>query len=240
MWHCCSEVNFLFLFIVFWGTDYGLNWLWIISAYKHSSQNFFPEFPIPMPCYFCFLCIICVPFHAMVEWWSVPTSMLSTVLLLHFLSMQPRRSRGPSPFVLSAYSCIVFRPDAIFVLLRKAYKDPDLGSVCRMVCHLSVLNLEERSSLSFSLSKWSSSPCFYCVSLTIFFYMFFRCRESCRSSLVPMQFKMYQILTKWHQSWMRHQTWKRLVLSPFLIIQTCLEKSSRCLISTGITAFLAY
>ncbi|RDY09941.1 hypothetical protein CR513_05608, partial [Mucuna pruriens] len=47
-------------------------------------------------------------------------------------NFEPRRSRSASPLILSAYRAIVFRPDAIFVLLRKAYKDSDLGSVCRM------------------------------------------------------------------------------------------------------------
>ncbi|KAG5042936.1 hypothetical protein JHK87_006851 [Glycine soja] len=48
----------------------------------------------------------------------------------------PRRSRSASPLILSAYRAIVFRPDAIFVLLRKAYKDSDLGSVCRMASRI--------------------------------------------------------------------------------------------------------
>ncbi|XP_054784251.1 uncharacterized protein LOC129291108 isoform X2 [Prosopis cineraria] len=51
-------------------------------------------------------------------------------------NFEPRRSRGASPFILSTNSCIVFRPDAIFVLLRKAYKDSDLGSVCKMVSRI--------------------------------------------------------------------------------------------------------
>ncbi|KAE9611172.1 hypothetical protein Lal_00012079 [Lupinus albus] len=46
-------------------------------------------------------------------------------------NFEPRRSRSASPLVSSAHRTIVFRPDAIFVLLRKAYKDSDLGSVCR-------------------------------------------------------------------------------------------------------------
>jgi hypothetical protein len=41
-----------------------------------------------------------------------------------------------SPFVFSTSSSIVFRPDSIFMLLRKAYKDFDLGTVCRMVSYL--------------------------------------------------------------------------------------------------------
>ncbi|RVW23085.1 hypothetical protein CK203_099973 [Vitis vinifera] len=48
----------------------------------------------------------------------------------------PRRSRSTSPFVLPTSSAVVFRPDAIFVLLRKAYKDSDLGTVCRMASRI--------------------------------------------------------------------------------------------------------
>ncbi|XP_020235831.1 uncharacterized protein LOC109815494 isoform X2 [Cajanus cajan] len=51
-------------------------------------------------------------------------------------NFEPRRSRSASPLILSAYRAIVFRPDAIFVLLRKAYKDSDLGSVCRMASRI--------------------------------------------------------------------------------------------------------
>ncbi|XP_061997440.1 uncharacterized protein LOC133715099 isoform X1 [Rosa rugosa] len=46
-------------------------------------------------------------------------------------NFEPRRSRTTAPFVPSTSSSIVFRADAIFVLLRKAYKDSDLGIVCR-------------------------------------------------------------------------------------------------------------
>ncbi|KAG5009705.1 hypothetical protein GYH30_018179 [Glycine max] len=51
-------------------------------------------------------------------------------------NFEPRRSRSASPLILSAYRAIVFRADAIFVLLRKAYKDSDLGSVCRMASRI--------------------------------------------------------------------------------------------------------
>lgn len=43
------------------------------------------------------------------------------------------------PFISSTSSSIAFRPDAIFVLLRKAYKDPDLGTICRKVIPLTSL-----------------------------------------------------------------------------------------------------
>ncbi|KAG1355466.1 hypothetical protein COCNU_07G015780 [Cocos nucifera] len=48
------------------------------------------------------------------------------------LCAQPRRSRSPSPFVQPASSSIAFRPDAVIILLRKAYKDSHLGTVCRI------------------------------------------------------------------------------------------------------------
>ncbi|RYQ88100.1 hypothetical protein Ahy_B09g095505 isoform E [Arachis hypogaea] len=51
-------------------------------------------------------------------------------------NFEPRRSRSTSPLILSAHRAIVFRPDAIFVLLRKAYKDSDLGSVCRTAARI--------------------------------------------------------------------------------------------------------
>ncbi|KAM1229987.1 hypothetical protein ACFX2I_040199 [Malus domestica] len=51
-------------------------------------------------------------------------------------NFEPRRSRSTLPFVLSTSSSIVFRADAIFLLLRKAYKDSDLGIVCRMAARI--------------------------------------------------------------------------------------------------------
>ncbi|KAF9624480.1 hypothetical protein IFM89_011523 [Coptis chinensis] len=43
----------------------------------------------------------------------------------------PRRSRSPSPFVQPAASSIVFHPDAVFILLRRAYTDSHFGIICR-------------------------------------------------------------------------------------------------------------
>ncbi|CAK9144814.1 unnamed protein product [Ilex paraguariensis] len=48
----------------------------------------------------------------------------------------PRRSRSTSPSFLPTSSSIVFRPDAIFGLLRKAYKDSHLGAVCRLASRI--------------------------------------------------------------------------------------------------------
>lgn len=44
-------------------------------------------------------------------------------------NFEPRRFRSASPLFTS--SCTVFRSDAVFVLLRKADKDSDLGTVCK-------------------------------------------------------------------------------------------------------------
>ncbi|GAV65319.1 hypothetical protein CFOL_v3_08834 [Cephalotus follicularis] len=46
-------------------------------------------------------------------------------------NFEPRRLRSTSPLVLSTSSSIALSPDAILVLLRKAYKDSNLGTVCR-------------------------------------------------------------------------------------------------------------
>lgn len=64
--------------------------------------------------------------------WQVPFHPLPSLT-------QPRRSRSTSPFFLSTSSSLVFRQDLIFMLLRKAYKDSDLGTVCRMVIVLSLV-----------------------------------------------------------------------------------------------------
>ncbi|OMO93100.1 Tubulin binding cofactor A [Corchorus capsularis] len=67
---------------------------------------------------------------------EVPKNTQSLSLLTVSSNFEPRRSRNTSPFLLSTSSSIVFRADAIFVLLRKAYKDPNLGTVCRMACRM--------------------------------------------------------------------------------------------------------
>ncbi|XP_052211661.1 uncharacterized protein LOC127814284 isoform X2 [Diospyros lotus] len=50
-------------------------------------------------------------------------------------NFEPRRSRNTSPLLLSA-SSLVFRPDNIFILLRKAYRDSHLGTVCRLASRI--------------------------------------------------------------------------------------------------------
>ncbi|KAH9298581.1 hypothetical protein KI387_030263, partial [Taxus chinensis] len=49
---------------------------------------------------------------------------------------QPRRVRGPTLTTQLTASSLVFRPDAVLLLLRKAYKDSHLGNACRSVARL--------------------------------------------------------------------------------------------------------
>ncbi|CAH9147865.1 unnamed protein product [Cuscuta epithymum] len=51
-------------------------------------------------------------------------------------NFEPRRSRNTSPLVLPTSSYLAFRPDAIFMLLRKAHKDYNLGNVCRVASQI--------------------------------------------------------------------------------------------------------
>ncbi|KAH1082988.1 hypothetical protein J1N35_022749 [Gossypium stocksii] len=67
---------------------------------------------------------------------EVPRNTQSLSSLTVSSNFEPRRSRNTSSFVLSTSSSVVFRPDAIFLLLRKAYKDYNLGTVCRMACRM--------------------------------------------------------------------------------------------------------
>ncbi|KAF6169424.1 hypothetical protein GIB67_021427 [Kingdonia uniflora] len=60
---------------------------------------------------------------------------------------QPRRSRGSSPFLHSALSSIVFRPDTVFMLLRRAYRDSHLGTVCRTAARALLKLIEPSTSL---------------------------------------------------------------------------------------------
>lgn len=160
MWHCCLELNFLFLFIFFLWVG-----LWFKLALNHfccqscKLQAFFTQFFLRISCPHATILLLFMYYLLAYPCygWVMVYFHFYLIHPFHFLSMQPRRSRGASPFILSAYSCIVFRPDAIFVLLRKAYKDPDLGSVCRMVCSLCFQF--GGKELSLSLSKWCSSPC---------------------------------------------------------------------------------
>ncbi|KAG9452896.1 hypothetical protein H6P81_005800 [Aristolochia fimbriata] len=56
----------------------------------------------------------------------------STLTVSSNFEAQPRRLRSPSPFAPPGATSVAFRPDSVFMLLRKAYKDPRLGAVCRL------------------------------------------------------------------------------------------------------------
>ncbi|XP_006359177.1 uncharacterized protein [Solanum tuberosum] len=47
-------------------------------------------------------------------------------------NFEPRRSRNMSTLIFPTSCYLAFRPDAIFILLRKAYKDSNLGNICRV------------------------------------------------------------------------------------------------------------
>ncbi|GMP42149.1 hypothetical protein CsSME_00011983 [Camellia sinensis var. sinensis] len=75
-------------------------------------------------------------------------------------NFEPRRSRSTSPFFLPTASSIVFRPDVIFMLLRKAYRDAHLGTFCRLASRI-LLKLIEPLKLqqsSIPSSDTTSSP----------------------------------------------------------------------------------
>ncbi|KAJ9563540.1 hypothetical protein OSB04_008700 [Centaurea solstitialis] len=59
-------------------------------------------------------------------------------------NFEPRRSRNATATSSHTSTSAVFRPDAILLLLRKAYKDPHLGTVCRMASRV-LLKLEHPS-----------------------------------------------------------------------------------------------
>lgn len=51
-------------------------------------------------------------------------------------NFEPRKSRSILPVVPSTSSSVVFRPDAIFMLLRMAYKDSTFGAICRVASRI--------------------------------------------------------------------------------------------------------
>ncbi|XP_020553359.1 uncharacterized protein LOC105173395 isoform X2 [Sesamum indicum] len=78
---------------------------------------------------------------------------LSPTALMVSSNFEPRRSRNTSSLSVPMSMHLVFRPDAIFVLLRKAYKDSNLGNVCRMVSRILLklvepMTMQEVSTLS--------------------------------------------------------------------------------------------
>ncbi|XP_077238411.1 uncharacterized protein LOC143879740 isoform X3 [Tasmannia lanceolata] len=63
---------------------------------------------------------------------ALRNSQAQTLTVSSNFEAQPKRSRSPSLFVQPVASSMAFRPDAVFTLLRKAYKDSHLGNVCRI------------------------------------------------------------------------------------------------------------
>ncbi|GFP93919.1 hypothetical protein PHJA_001536200 [Phtheirospermum japonicum] len=63
------------------------------------------------------------------------TNLPSTALMVSS-NFEPRRSRNTSSVFPPISMHLVFRPDAIFVLLRKAFKDSNLGNVCKMASRI--------------------------------------------------------------------------------------------------------
>ncbi|CAI9764942.1 unnamed protein product [Fraxinus pennsylvanica] len=63
------------------------------------------------------------------------TNPLSTALTVSS-NFEPRRSRNTSSMFLAKSSHLVFRPEAVFTLLRKAYKDSSLGNLCRLASRI--------------------------------------------------------------------------------------------------------
>ncbi|XP_022865442.1 uncharacterized protein LOC111385283 isoform X2 [Olea europaea var. sylvestris] len=63
------------------------------------------------------------------------TNPLSTALTVSS-NFEPRRSRNTSSMFLSKSSHLAFRPEAVFTLLRKAYRDSSLGTLCRLASRI--------------------------------------------------------------------------------------------------------
>ncbi|XP_057969219.1 uncharacterized protein LOC131158392 [Malania oleifera] len=74
-------------------------------------------------------------------------------------NFEPRRSRSTIPYAMPVSSFFAFRPNTVFALLRKAYKDSHLGTVCRIAAR-ALHKLIEPSTVqeaSISSSKVTSS-----------------------------------------------------------------------------------
>lgn len=85
-----------------------------------------------------------------------------------FFHAQPRRSRTTSSVPVPISMDLVFRSDAVFLLLRKAYKDPSLGNVCRTVRNACCFLMYVLVFLHFS--GWSNNIsiiCFSCFFLLV-------------------------------------------------------------------------
>ncbi|KAH6820390.1 hypothetical protein C2S53_015870 [Perilla frutescens var. hirtella] len=85
------------------------------------------------------------------------TNVSSTALTISS-NFEPRRTRNTSSVSLPISMHLVFRPDAIFLLLRKAYKDPSLGNVCRTASRILLklmdpMPVQEVSSLASEITS---------------------------------------------------------------------------------------
>ncbi|XP_020528917.1 uncharacterized protein LOC18444006 [Amborella trichopoda] len=74
-----------------------------------------------------------------------------TLMVSSNFEAQPRRSRSPSQVAQPTASIVAFRPDAVFMLLRKAYKDPHLGLVSRLASRVLWRLTEPISSVEASI-----------------------------------------------------------------------------------------
>ncbi|CAA0842510.1 Unknown protein [Striga hermonthica] len=61
---------------------------------------------------------------------------LSSATLTVSSNFEPRRSRNSSSIFPPISMHLVYRPDAVFILIRKAYKDSNLGNVCKMAARI--------------------------------------------------------------------------------------------------------
>ncbi|KAL8555562.1 hypothetical protein ACS0TY_003387 [Phlomoides rotata] len=78
------------------------------------------------------------------EYEASKTNATSTALMVSS-NFEPRRSRNTSSVSLPISTHLIFRPDAIFLLLRKAHKDSNLGNVCRMASRILMKLMEPMS-----------------------------------------------------------------------------------------------
>ncbi|KAL1547472.1 hypothetical protein AAHA92_23948 [Salvia divinorum] len=83
------------------------------------------------------------------------TNMSSTALTVSS-NFEPRRSRTTSSASLPISMYLVFRPDAVLLLLRKAYKDPNLGNICRTASRILLKFMEPMQMHEVSASGLAS------------------------------------------------------------------------------------
>ncbi|XP_059277987.1 uncharacterized protein LOC132032392 isoform X3 [Lycium ferocissimum] len=77
----------------------------------------------------------------------------SVIALTVSSNFEPRRSRNMASLIFPTSCYLAFRPDAIFILLRKAYKDSNLGNICRVASWILSKFLEPTKAPEASLSS---------------------------------------------------------------------------------------